>query len=143
MNIVAGKSGFVNPKGEIVIPCIYDFVSDFGYDRDGDIGFDGLAYVNIGASEDVRMFIISDGKWGIINTHGEVILPVIYGDISRSIENMAYIVDGNRADMFPADGGKAIAKMGFVNRKGEIVIPVEYDYNYDAYFDEGYVELKK
>ena len=179
LNTVTGKFGFVNPKGEIVIPCmyddvkkfycgraavfeaetgkwgfinrenklivpfIYDFVSNFGYDRDGDIGFDGLAYVNIGISENGRTLIITDGKWGLINTDGEVILPVKYGDIARPIENMAYIVDGNRADMFPAGGGGAVAKIGFVNRKGEIVIPTEYDYDYGAYFDVGYVTLKK
>ena len=51
-----GKWGFVNTKGEIVIPCVYD---------DGDVySFsEGLAKVK------------QNGKWMIIDSNGQVIIP--------------------------------------------------------------------
>jgi hypothetical protein len=146
-NAETNKWGYINRENELVIPFMYDYASDFGYDRSEDPGFAGLAYVNIGISslEETARFV-TDGKWGLINTDGEVVLPVKYGDIARPIENMAYIVDGERIDIPRPDGAfswKVIGKMGFINRKGEIVIPVEYDYDYEACFVDGYVTLKK
>jgi hypothetical protein len=140
------KWGFINYKNETVIPFIYDFVSDFGYDKDDFPGFKGLAYVNIGISDDRIGSMITDGKWGLINTDGEVILPIKYGDISQAIENMASIVDGERVDTPRPDGAyswEVIGKMGFINREGKIVIPVEYDYDFEARFQDGYITLKK
>jgi hypothetical protein len=134
------------PKNEVVIPFIYDEASSFGYDRNGSPAFPGMAYVNIGMSEEGRMRLISDGKWGLIDKKGEIVLPVKYGYISPVNENMASIVDGERIDTPRPDGAyswEVIGKMGFVNRKGEIAIPVEYDYDYEACFKDGYVTLKK
>ena len=45
-----GKWGFVNEKGEEMIPCNYDYVNDFE---------EGFARVEI------------DGKWGFVNKQGE------------------------------------------------------------------------
>mgnify|MGYP003291734872 CR=1 FL=1 len=48
-----GKCGFINTKGEVVIPCIYDEAGWFS---------EGLALVK------------QNGKWSIINTEGKVIV---------------------------------------------------------------------
>ena len=47
------KSGFINTKGEVIIPCIYDDAWNFN---------EGLAAVK------------QNGKWSIINKEGKVIV---------------------------------------------------------------------
>ena len=56
------KSGFINTKGEEVIPCVYDYIESFA---------DGLA------------LIAQDNKWGYINIKGEEVIPCIY-DLAHS-----------------------------------------------------------
>ena len=48
------KWGYVNTKGEIAIPCVYDDANYF---------FEGLAKVK------------QNGKWMIIDSNGQVIIP--------------------------------------------------------------------
>ena len=53
------KHGFVNAKGEEIVPLKYDNVRDF---------HDGLAQVNL------------NHHWGFINTKGEEVVPLKYDD---------------------------------------------------------------
>ena len=54
----AGKWGFINHDGEIVIDCKYDFVTEFNAS-----GFAGIKQA---------------GKWGVINLNGEIIVEPEY-----------------------------------------------------------------
>lgn len=53
-----GKYGFKNKKGKIVVPAIYDRVTELNQ-----FGYAGIK---------------KDGKWGVINQNGEVILEPLY-----------------------------------------------------------------
>lgn len=69
-----GCFGFVNHKGEEVIPCQYQNVHDFR---------EGYAAVNVGgifppSSHDVEF---TGGKWGFINTKGVKVCELIYDDV--------------------------------------------------------------
>jgi len=67
-----GKWGYINEKGEEVIPCIYDLAYHFS---------DGLAPVKRG------------GKMGFINKKGEVVIPFIYNAVSEFSEGMAAVAN--------------------------------------------------
>lgn len=92
------KYGFVNTKGEIIIPFIYDAARRF---------YEGLAAVQKGS------------KWGVINTLGEVVVPWAYSYVENFSEGLACV------QQFDRDTGDT--KYGFVNNRGEIVVPVIYD----------------
>lgn len=73
-----GKWGFINTKGEEVIPCQYpnpyeDFTASPFYE--------GMALVQ------------KDGKWGFINTKGEEVIPISIEaeSIGRFSEGMAFV----------------------------------------------------
>lgn len=60
-----------NRKGEVVVPeGVYDYIDGFTK---------GYARVKIGKATNGSLF--SGNKWGIINTKGEVVLPIEYDDI--------------------------------------------------------------
>ena len=106
-----GKWGFVNTKGEIVIPCVYD---------DGDVySFsEGLARIK------------QNGKWGFINSKGKVVIPCVYDAAISFSEGLAAVVQND--------------KCGFINTKGELVISCVYDYmGFLSGFSEGLLWLNK
>ncbi len=83
------KEGFIDHKGNLVIPLIYDDVSDFAKC--------GLARVR------------QNGKYGFINRVGVVIIPIIYDDAE---------------DFFNEDltTCKLKDKCYLINKKGKIII---------------------
>lgn len=145
MDIKTKKWGYINARGDTVIPFQYDDVSRFGYDRFGDLAFNGLAYVNIGISAENKNMLFTDGKWGLINKKGEVVLPIKYGDILYASEGIAAIYEGEtiRENAMKDDNSMFPGKMGFINSAGEVIIPPQYDFSYGAYFFNGVVEVKK
>ncbi|MCO5232757.1 MAG: WG repeat-containing protein [Chitinophagales bacterium] len=90
LKYVNGKE-FVKPK--------YYFISNF---------VDGIAKARL------------DGKWSLIDTLGQVIVPFIYDDLQTNTE--MYL---GRANIFKV---KLNGKYGFINNKGEIIIPIVYEY---------------
>lgn len=133
------KYGFINKKGELVIPCLYDIAYRFS---------EGICVVGL-----IRDKI--EYTYGCINTKGDIIIPIRYDDFPRAgwpyFEN-GYIaakkdghgtllgVDGKPLSgfsweyddvsriyegfvRFEKDG-----KFGFLNAKGDIVIPAIYDF---------------
>jgi len=67
------KKGYINKKGEIVIPQIYSDAGDFS---------EGLAPVK---SEETKL-------WGYIDKTGKLIIPMEYEDAKSFSENVAYVV---------------------------------------------------
>jgi len=143
-----GKDGFVNTKGEVVIPFIYDYARHFS---------EGLAAV------------CNDSQhWGFISTRGEVVIPLIYDWVQSFSEGLAAVSkdgkDGfinSRGDVvIPmiydsarsfSDGLAAVQKdekWGFVDTAGNLVFPCNYyscgsdytgeDYDFDS-SDEVYM----
>lgn len=119
--------GYVNNKGKMVIPAIYDGAAAF---------YDNIAIVKIDNKmqlidkkgklilskkydqliRDVSSKTITfsiEGKYGLMNHKGEIILESLFDDIDYFYEGLAKVRLG--------------LKYGFINTKGERVIDVKYD----------------
>ena len=77
--IVGGKYGFINEKGEEIVPCIYDTVLDFQ---------EGLAAVK------------KDRFWGFIDKAGKEVIPLQYLRARSFSEGLAFVVDKGVKDLF-------------------------------------------
>ena len=126
-----GVYGFINTKGEEVIPCKYDDAYSFS---------EGYAVVKKG------------GKNGFINTNGEEVIPFKYDRADSFSEGFAVIerdemygfVNTKGEEMIPCKYDWAVSfsegfamivkdgKYGFINTNGEEIIPCKYDY--DEYY---------
>jgi hypothetical protein len=136
------KFGYINRKNEVVIPFIYDEAGSFSSDRNGSPAFYGLAYVNIGNTDDSRYMLFTEGKWGLINKMGEEVLPVKYGYIYPLNEGMACIFDGEFIRNQNGGPVEIKGKYGFINSDAEIVIQPQFD-DTDVIFKNGSVKVKK
>ncbi|WP_432402636.1 WG repeat-containing protein [Wukongibacter sp. M2B1] len=97
------KYGYINEKGEIIVPIIYDDTRDWMNIRgEGSSGFsEGLAPVRRGE------------KWGYVNLRGEEVIDFVYDDAYEFEENGAII--------------RIKDKYGCINKKGELIVPAKYD----------------
>ena len=68
-----GKCGFINMKGEEVIPCQFQKTKRFN---------EGLAAVQM------------KYKWGFINTKGEIVIPIVYDDVLSFKGGVALVEKG-------------------------------------------------
>lgn len=94
--------GYINTFGSIVIPCIYDFATDFDfYDKDFN---EGIANVKL------------DGKETIINTKGEEILD----------DNLRLCDSQFKFGLVEVEDMNTYLH-GFVDRKGNLKIPCIYE----------------
>ncbi len=121
------KWGFIDDKGEIKIPFVYDFVNPFengiAYTKNGNKEF----FINqkneivINGDYD-KMDIFSNGlanveknkKVGYINAKGELVIPLKY-------DTGGYFNQKGLAEV------SLNKKWGFVNKQGEEVIPIIYE----------------
>lgn len=118
--------GFINKKGQTVIPCKYDTVFSF---------HEGLAVVMLG------------NKWGYIDKSGKVIVPPQYEKVYDFKEGLA-LVSSNSKYGFLDKTGKLIVplqfnnatefengvaavnqnnKWGVIDKTGKVIIPIVYD----------------
>ena len=137
-----GKWGYINKKGEIVLPFIYKNAGTFE-DGEASVTFDngsqglinlkGEVIVTFDDAEigdahiwdvsnetilavkpgDVDVDGVYDGKQGLFNRQGKLIVPFIYDDIHDFYDGLARVIKNN--------------KIGYINTKGEEVIPCIYD----------------
>ena len=126
---IGGKFGYINAKGEMVIPARFDVAVDFTAN--------GLARIK------------ENGKWGYINAKGEMVIPARFDYVGNFAANgLAYIKENGKwgyinaknemviparfdnADDFAANGLAKVrenGKWGYINAKGEMVIPARFD----------------
>ena len=135
------KYGFLNTKGELVIPCKYDYANAFSEGRaivrqNGLYGFidtqgteicppqyDGMDDFRDGMSR-----VKKDEKYGYIDLNGNLVLPFIYLEAYSFSEGIAFVYDENeKTDMF-------------INTKGEKVFPLK-GIVYGGRFSQGVVRL--
>jgi len=108
------KFGIINTTtGKVVVPVIYNSVSDF---------VNGFATVTL--SEGINTYTPGKGltatipgKVGIVNTAGKVVVPLIYDFASYFVDGLATVQRGN--------------KIGIVNTVGKFVVPLK-NLNYFA-----------
>ena len=123
------KFGFINEKGEEVVPYKYDSASDFSSNGLAIVRIDGqYGYINEKGEEvipckyeDADDFssngfakVEIDGQYGYINEKGEEVIPCKYEDTNDFSSNGLAIVIIDE-------------KYGYINEKGEEVIPCEYE----------------
>ncbi|MDR3352863.1 MAG: WG repeat-containing protein [Zoogloeaceae bacterium] len=112
---VNGKCGYINEKGEEVIPPRFDRADDFAAN--------GLASVKI------------NGKWGFIDRKGEEVIPPRF-DLVES-----FTANGLAAVEIDDDECRYTRKWGYINERGEEVIPLRFDNAYP--FDTNGLALVK
>lgn len=112
------KWGFIDKKGQAVVPFKYDFARDFGTE--------GYAAVGIQADP--------FPKWTLVDFKGKEITPPKFdgvGDFSDGLASIALIDTSN----FDAP------TTGFIDRTGKVVIPINFDQAHD--FHEGRAAVSK
>jgi hypothetical protein len=135
-----GKYGYMNHKGEIVIPCKFEKAEDF---------HEGLAQVTV------------NGKWGYIDRSGNLVISPQFDFALKFSCGMA-AVGKNRNYTFIDRNGQLMSnfkfdrvshfkenkawvlingRWGCINKKGEYIIPLLYSDTYD--FHEGRAWVKK
>lgn len=135
-----GKYGFINKKGKLVIPCIYDQADYFS---------EGVC--DVGMINGKNKLGYDEYKYGCINSQGDIVIPIIYDGFWGCFENgyIEAIKDGHGTllgiDGKPLSGFsweydevrrihekfarfKKDGKLGFLNATGEIAIPAIYDF---------------
>ena len=103
-----GKWGYINSKGEEVIPCKFELEDEKW--ESVDRFQDGLAKIHKG------------GKWSLINRQGETVVPFVYDYIEDYSDGLAAV--RNEQSLY-----------GYIDKSGKEVIPCKYE---GAHFcDEG------
>ena len=67
----AKKYGAVNAGGDLIIPCEYDYMSEYSFDA--------------GGRNYTRYFVKRDGAYGLLDETGEAIIPWEYSFIDRGL----------------------------------------------------------
>lgn len=140
-----GKYGFVNYKGDIVIPCKWDWVEEFAegsacvsYENEEDGYIEKTGYIDktgrlimpykLGAglpfSEGLAAVQNQNGKYGFINEKGQLVIPYKWQDANSFSEGLAPVTDANNL-------------LGFIDTNGTLVIPCKWDSHIVSSFSEG------
>lgn len=104
-----GKWGLISIDGKVVIPYIYDEIYDFDYKKANRM--EG-PYIDFLDSDGKTAVVKKNGKWGLVNTKGEVLADCIYEDFFIPDVKLFY---ENRV------AAKQNGLWGFLNEKGESV----------------------
>ena len=135
-----GKWGFIDKKGIVVIPCIFDSAGDFSE------GFAGIK---------------CNEKWGFVDNTGREVIPCIYDEVEDFHEGFAWIkhnekwgfVDNTGREVVPCiydsvhnfhEGLAEVErnkKWGFVDNTGREVIPCQYVRT--MHFQEGKAQVNE
>lgn len=119
------KIGFINYRGELVIPLKYDHIEGF-YNGD-----DEFFYSRYNFSEGL-ISLSKDKKYGVLDTNGEIIVPFKYYYIGNYSEGMATFIDHDDNKDFDFNVLEKFCT-GYLNKKGELIInPMYQTLNYDC-----------
>jgi hypothetical protein len=140
------KYGYKNHFQELIVPCIYDYadpvINRFGavklndkwglingnFDTPLDASYEygklvaECIYDSTGDFSEGLLSVFKDGKWGFIDSNGNIIIPIMYDKVKGFSEGFAAIsLDG---------------KASFIDKKGELLCHYMYD-EVDT-FENGY-----
>lgn len=148
------KWGYINTKGEEIIPCIYDYARDFSDglacvcmgDKYGYIDKTGkeiIPFIYNGArsfEEGISVVENSYGKWGVIDKSGKTVVPFVYSDMLGANRDTA----SNEPDKVFFEGIATMYKSEdyngiYVNNKAQEITSLYYDNTYYFIEDMGLV----
>jgi len=112
------KYGFIDNKGNIIIPFKYNRLGDFS---------EGMAAVSTGTFFDDGGYGTYEGKWGFIDKKGSVVVPLIYDYIGNFSEGLAAVCVGGEVGYHHPNIGSNGGKWGFIDKKGNVVVPLQFD----------------
>ena len=112
-----GKWGLITINGEIAISCIYDDIYEFKYSER--FRFDGSSLIDFWDDEGKTAVVKKNGKWGLINTKGEVLADCIYEEFF--IPHLALLFYNDIATV------KKDGLWGFLNKKGKPITSFIYE----------------
>lgn len=138
------KAGFIDSTGNIVIPPQFDWASDFsGGLAAVEINRRFYLYREVGDTLGIPYYISSAeaeslwntgpidpairiGKFGFIDTSGNLVIPAIYDDARDFSEGLAAVNIGGSSDEegLLIEGGK----WGYIDKSGQTVIDFHFDY---------------
>ncbi len=120
------KWGFVDEKGTLAIPAIFDNVGDFseGYvkalagEKWGYVSAGGMmliqpAYEKAGDFHEGLAAVLLDGKWGFVDRRGTVAIAAIFDEAGDFSEGLAAIRSGEKWGYVDA-GGKVVVSPQFL-----------------------------
>lgn len=131
VDALSEKAALFDNRFRQLTPFVYDKILSFNEDfyvveRDSmktyldTKGKERFGFYDIAAPfTDGYAMVSRNGKYGIINNRGKIILPIQYDN--SGFRSMLYIFSENIA-MVEKDG-----KYGFVNKSGQVVIPIVYE----------------
>ena len=156
-----GKYGYMNIKGEEIIPCSYTDADDFsnGIAR---VRIDGKTkYIDVNGnvvpspntqSNGVENFKSSNGltikvvngKYGYADTSGKIVIPCKYDGAKPFRNGYAAVEQLDYIDGAPVMTVDYYPKWGLIDEKGKVIIPFNYDFRYYddkniPFFSEGMV----
>lgn len=121
--------GIIDKNGNFLLPMKYDYIGgfseglslvrpDFFEDRVYYIDKTGKKVLEIeGNSGDFKeglAYIIKNGKYGVIDKTGKVVIPIIYDYVKDFNDGLAYVWKDD--------------KIGYIDKNGNEVVPIKYDY---------------
>lgn len=128
-----GRWGFINRKGETVIPPIYDRAESFAAglpvrvrlnNRWGLINAQGqllqpCIYTYIGPWSEGLALVVNEGKFGYLNAAGKIVVPV----------NFLYDRDQLGDNPFSNNSARVLLekKAGLIDSTGKLVLPRDFD----------------
>lgn len=127
LNYISYFIGFINKKGFLdtnkrdYLPIKYNWMSNKNF---------YLNYEPYYAKKDTLIEIEKNGKWGMANLKGDIIIPIIWDEIDKKEKfiKTTKIINGKK-------------KVGIINFKNEIIIPHEYEHFGD--FNDKYIIASK
>lgn len=138
----ASHDEFINKEGETVLLCSFAGMGDSKF-------IEGLLPVKM------------DGKWGYINTNGDIVIPCKYDYAFSFSEGLARIEQNGRIGFINTEGEEVIPSSfsqagnfsdgrayvtfdnilwGYINTSGEIIIPIQYQWAQE--FSEGLAAVR-
>lgn len=159
------KYGFINEKGNVIIPIEYDNASNFtnniaavykknnvikyGFiDLNGklvsEIKYEGTSDLDRGNSKEIyfngRIPVYYNNKYGFINYQGIEVIPCSYDKISSLNSHAVRVAMSKRSFDNPKDRwGTVYDKWGIINENGEIILPLKYDEINSSYKENYFV----
>lgn len=141
------NSGFINKKGEIVIPCIYEKVYDFNCSvtfvkKRGDTGYQLIdktgklvtdkKFTKVGYFYEGMCAFYEDEKMGFIDSTGKIVIPAKYTGSPSFSEGLVCVC--------PYDS--KVAAYGFIDKQNNVVIPLKYNQAGFSSFENGEARMQ-